>query len=247
MSERNNSGKPVWRFPEMWEINSKRGYWKRTVVQLIESEYKSFGLKVDTQRYINPHGDKQTRTDADVIDNDQEGDPPDVDATGNNTRLYPDGKRLSRGEATKARFHAPQDEHGGIICWDFNSHAGCFRGVTCANSHVRMKPGPSHRCPQAELIRRGGNRRYGELIPVREIDGMVRQLREQSKKEEDEKRVSGETKPESATNYDVQNAEGDPAIPKAPEGFGDSILHNLRTLRGNCITQTIHGPMGVAL
>ena len=83
-----------------------------------------------------------------------------------------------------------------------------------------MKPGPLHWCLQAELIRRGGNRRFGKLIPVHEIDGMVRQLREQNKKEDEEKRVSGETKLSSIPDHGAQPKQGNPAIPFAPEGFG---------------------------
>ena len=90
------------------------------------------------------------------------------------------------------------------------------------DAHTRMKHGPSHWCLQAELIRRGGNRRYGKLIPPHEIDGMIRQMREHSKKEEEEKRVSGEVG-EVQTNGPLtarQRTEGNPAIPHAPGGFG---------------------------
>ena len=58
----------VWRFPETWEIKSKRGYWKRTVSPLLEAGYKGFGLKVATRRYINPFEPKQTRTGAEFCD-----------------------------------------------------------------------------------------------------------------------------------------------------------------------------------
>ena len=66
MGEGGNSGKPVSRFPETWEIMSKRGYWKRTEVPLLASEYKGFGMKVETQRYINPYDMKPTRTGAEI-------------------------------------------------------------------------------------------------------------------------------------------------------------------------------------
>ena len=191
-SERGSSGKPMWRFPETWKIKSKRGYWKRTVVPLLESEYKGYGLEIATMRFINPSEGKNTLTGAEVDANDEAHPEIATKPRNENTRLYPAGKRLSRGEATKARFHSPQDERGKIICWDFNARAGCFRGVTCMNAHVRMKPGPSHWRLQEELIRRGGNRRYGKLIPPHEIDGMIRQLMGHSKKEEEDKRVSGE-------------------------------------------------------
>ena len=89
MSERNNTGKPVWRFPETWKITSKRGYWKRTAVPLLESEYKGFGLKVATQRYINPYENKQTRTGSGVADDDLEEGPAVIDPPQSSTRLYP--------------------------------------------------------------------------------------------------------------------------------------------------------------
>ena len=28
MIEKRSTGKPIWQFPDTWEINSKRGYWK---------------------------------------------------------------------------------------------------------------------------------------------------------------------------------------------------------------------------
>ena len=112
MSERNNSGKPVWRFPETWKINPKRGYWKRTVVPLLESEYKGFGLKMDTQRYVNPGDAKSTRTGAEMEDESTEVTTIPTGISNSTASLYPAGKRLSRGEATKARFHSPQDERG---------------------------------------------------------------------------------------------------------------------------------------
>ena len=70
-------------------------------------------------------------------------------------RLYPSGQRLGEGEATKSQFHSPHGENGKRICWDSDAHDGCFSGVTCMNSHVRMKHGPLRRCLQEELIRSG--------------------------------------------------------------------------------------------
>ena len=223
MSERRNSGRPVWRFPETWKIKSTRRYWKRTVAPLLEAEYKGFGLRVATHRYINPYDIKQTRTGAEITDDAVEDVSMPSETPSSNPRLYPAGKRLSRGEETKERLHSPQDERGKNICWDFNSNGGCFRGVTCMNSHARMKPGPSRWCLQAELIRRGGNRRSGKHIPPHEIDGMVRQLREQSKREEEEKRVSVEANGTYDVEHDVSEHStlGNPVIPNAAEGFGD--------------------------
>ena len=69
-----------------------------------------------TQRYINPHGVKMTRTGAEP----EESECGEVDQSANPTsakaaRLYIAGKRLCRGEDTKARFHPPQDDHGESI------------------------------------------------------------------------------------------------------------------------------------
>ena len=42
--ERKNTDKPVWRLPDTCGVTSKRGYWERAVVPLLESEFKGFGL-----------------------------------------------------------------------------------------------------------------------------------------------------------------------------------------------------------
>ena len=57
-----------------------------------------------------------------------------------------------------------------------------------------MKSGPLKRCQHAQLIRRGGNRRYGRLSPPQDVDGAVRRLRDQTKLEEEHNRVPGETR-----------------------------------------------------
>ena len=75
----------------------------------------------------------------------------------------------------------------------------------------------------------GGNRRFGKLIPPYEIDGIIRQQREQNRKEEDGKRVSGDfpCNGEDRCLYS-RDVEGqhpmmlrNPALPDAPEGFGE--------------------------
>ena len=246
MSERNSTGRPVWTFPDTWEIKSKRGYWERTVVPLLESEYKGFGLKIATQRYINP-SDKTMRTGADQDEVFAGEVIPAQDMTNNKiARLYPSGKRLIKGEATQARYHSPQDEHGTSICWDFNAHSGCFRGQTCMNSHVRMKQGPLRWSLQAEMIRRGGNRRSGKLIPAHEIDGMIRQLREQNKADEDNKRVPGElgaSSNEKELPNDWMVAECNLILcylmPLRASAVSTSL--NLRIAPGNYITRTMNG------
>ena len=177
MSGHRSTGMPIWKFLGTCNIYSKKGYWKRTVVPLVESEYNGFGLKLATQRYIKPHEVKTTRTGAEP--DELISDELNPDATNTVTkpvRLYHAGKRLIKGASMKARAHSPKDENGKRICWDFNPHAGCFRGPTCTNSHVWLKPGPVRRCLHAELIRSGGNIRSGKLIPPQDIDVVIRQL-----------------------------------------------------------------------
>ena len=222
--ESNIAGETVCQFPDTWEIRSKKGYWKRTVLRLLGSEYKGFGLKISTQRYVNPNGAK-TRTRADQCD------ILKVDATliqdsnsARSDRLYPAGKRLIEGEATKARYHSPQDEHGNSICWYFDAHSGCFRGA-CANSHVRMKQGPLRWCLRAEMIRRGGDRRFGKLCPPHDVDGVIRQLAGQITVGEANKRVSGDStestkKAEVGECPDSASAICNPVLPNAHERFG---------------------------
>ena len=90
------------------------------------------------------------------------------------------------------------------------------------NSHVRLKPVPAHWCLQAALIRRGGNRKSFALIPVQEIDGVIRQLRDQSLAEEANRRVSGDgNRASSACNELCMLVPSNPVIPNAPEGFGE--------------------------
>ena len=124
MSERRSTGKPIWKFPDTWEICPKKGYWDRAVVPLLGSEYKGCGLKLATHRFINPHEVKTTRTGAEpdeLIGEDLNRDVANTETKP--VRLYHAGERLSKGEAMKATIHSPQDENGRIICWDFNSHA----------------------------------------------------------------------------------------------------------------------------
>ena len=145
MSERPNSGKHVWIFSYTWEIRSRDGFRKRTVVPRAETEYEGFGLKTADQRYINPCGPR-TRTGADIEDG-ENGQIPETIETSivNQDRIYPAGKRLIKSEATKARSHFTQDESAKSICWDFNSHLafGVFprRDVQeCAYSHATGAP-----------------------------------------------------------------------------------------------------------
>ena len=213
--EGSNSGKPAWRFPETRGVESKRGYWARTVVHLLESEYKGYGMEIATQRPINTSDAKLTRTGAEIEEYATGKTTAPMEVATSCVRLCPAGKRLSRCEAAKARFHSPQGANGGSIWWGFNSHDGFYRGVTCANSHVGMNPGPPRWRFQAELIRRGGSRRFGKSIPPRDIGGMIRQLREQNRKEEEDNRVSGEGNPRS----------------------GESVVESTRSRNGNAVSK----------
>ena len=125
------------------------------------------------------------------------------------------------------------DEQEKSIFWDSSSHSGCFIGETRMNDHARFKPGPSHWCWKAELIRRGGDRGGGKPMPVFEIDGMVRQLREQNKEEELEKRVSRDSRAtrqsvivkieecELPSENDTLPVAQNPRIHGPPRGFCD--------------------------
>ena len=225
MSVEKCAGGPIWSFPDTWEIRSEKGYWERTAAPLLESEYKGFGSKLATQRYINPNGTKTTRTGAEPGEMLNEEITQDVaKVTSGPARQYPTGKCLTKGEATKARFRPPHDGQGKSICWDFNSHAGGFRGPTSMNSHVRMKPGPIHWCLQDGLIRRGRNRRSGKLIPPQEIDGAIGQLREKNRLDGEAKRVSGKGNFSSTVEQGVSTvAKGNPVLPNAPGDTGISI------------------------
>ena len=115
MSERNSAGRPVWSFPDTWAIKSKKGYWGRTVAPLLESEYKGFGLKIATQRYINPNEINVMRTGADGNNDDAEElfqvDNPPLPKTAS---LYPAGNRLGKGEATKALYNSHKMNMGQV-------------------------------------------------------------------------------------------------------------------------------------
>ena len=85
MSEKRSKGKPIWQFPDTWEIKSKKGYLEGTVVPLLGSEYNGYGLKLETQRYINPHETKTTRAGADP--DDSHGAEVSLEATNHNSKF----------------------------------------------------------------------------------------------------------------------------------------------------------------
>ena len=89
-------------------------------------------------------------------------------------------------------------------------------------SHVQMKRGHLNWRLRAELIRGCGNRRFAKLIPVYGEGGMMRQIREPYRKEDE--RVSGDC---AVTNTETRNARmaksaiGYPSIPNGAEGQRD--------------------------
>ena len=71
-------------------------------------------MEIDARRLINPNDGKGARTGADVEE--VSPDDPDVSigsSVAPNVRLYPAGKRLSKGESAKESAHSSQDERGG--------------------------------------------------------------------------------------------------------------------------------------
>ena len=73
---------------------------------------RRIGLEIAAQRYID-HSDTKTRTGAESNDDMQDESSTMMETAGTRaTRVYPAGKRLRKGESTRARFHSPQDERG---------------------------------------------------------------------------------------------------------------------------------------
>ena len=64
------------------------------------------------------------------------------------------------------------------MCWDFNAHSGCHRGVSCPNAHQYLKPGGLHWTVLAELYRRWGHEASKGIAEPRNINGRVQELRE---------------------------------------------------------------------
>ena len=84
------------------------------------------------------------------------GKPTDNLQPDDNSRMYPDGARLSETERSCAVANGARNSSNKPLCWDFNSHGGCRYGNKCFNMHETMLPAGAHWCVRAEMLRRGG-------------------------------------------------------------------------------------------
>ena len=99
MIERKRSGKPAWEPQGAWNIRPRGGYWGRTFVRIIDSDYKEPGLEIPTRISENPD-EQETRTGADALDTWADlGIGHVISRHSDKTiRLYTEGHRLGMGE-----------------------------------------------------------------------------------------------------------------------------------------------------
>ena len=95
---------------------------------------------------------------------------------------------MPRTDMRVAVKRSPVDKQGKRLCWGYSTHRGCpFKAGECNQSHTQITTlrGLDWRVA-ASLIRHGGLK-TGKPITPSEVNGRIKQLREQAKVEEDAK------------------------------------------------------------
>ena len=176
-------GGMLWRYPDTWKMQSEQGYWRRTIIPQLKIAYKRSHLTSAVSRYLSDrHITAVPKADANA--NSRKGTGTQINEE--TRRLYPAGPPLSKSERNLAWEHTPVDKDGKKMCWDFSSKMTCSRGAKCNYSHELMKTNGVHWTVYAELLRRGGHRRNRKVVEVKDIEGRIKQLRENNAKEKGE-------------------------------------------------------------
>ena len=182
-----------WREPTTFKMESRRGFRMRAVIPELQMGKRREDTKLAFQRYVTKRRSEPRKggyePDAEEMEEEEaaarngavgkaESNKKAVVPPGQK-RKYPAGDRLSRSGRNLAINHTPTSKGGTMyVCWDFNAHGGCRRGVSFPNVHSYLRPSGLHYTVLAELYRRGGHKSNKSCVEPQNVNGRVQELRE---------------------------------------------------------------------